>query len=121
MNILQELDVCLIVGLIDDILLNNIPCVVIATEGDKCVIYISNDISLHQIFYYNLQYIDSLNSDKNKIINVKNNVSLHKALFIFVDVNNHICIDEINNTTLTKNIVNKCTKAWKNNKLFSVI
>lgn len=120
MNTLRELDVCLIVGLIDDILLNNMPCVVIATKGNKCAIYISNDISLHQIFYYNLQYIDTLNNDKNKIVNVKNNVSLHKDLFIFVDTNNHICIGEINNTTLSKNIVNKCTKAWKNNKLYCI-
>ena len=117
MSILQELDVCLIVGLNDDILLNNIPCFFLATKGNKCAIYISGDISLHQIYNHNLLYEPSLNSDNNKIVNIKNNVLIHKDLFIFIDVNNYICFDEINNSKIPKTIINKCIKAWKNNKL----
>ena len=117
MSILQELDVCLIVGLNDDVLLNNIPCFILTIEGDKCAIYISGDISLHQIYNHNLLYLPSLNSDKSKIVNIKNNVTIHKDLFIYVDANNFICIDEINTNIIPKSIINKCINAWKNNTL----
>ena len=119
MSILQELDVCLIVGLNDDILLNNIPCFVLATKGNKCAIYISGDISLHQIYNHNLLYVPSLNSDNNKIVNIKNNILIHKDLFIYA-VDNYICIDEIDDSFLPKSIITKCIKVWKKDDIFRI-
>ena len=119
MNNLKILDVCLIIGLNDDVLLNNMPCFILAVEGNKCAIYISGDICLHQIYVNNLLYLSSLNTNKNKIINIKNNIIIHNNLFIFT-IDNNICIDEIKTSILPKSIISKCIMTFTKDKLFRI-